>query len=159
MPTNAFTSAGTTLGVSATAPATFDAAGYAALTFTAIGDITDMGEIGTVYEDIPHKPLGERGTYHFKGGFDDGGLQLQMAEAFADDAGQVILKAALASDADYYFVLEFNDNPDGTTNTLWYFPAKTFSAPLSVGNVSSLTTKTVNIMVNGDIVEVAATSA
>ena len=40
------TSAGTTIAISAVLPATDDAAGYAALTWAAIGEVTDLGEFG-----------------------------------------------------------------------------------------------------------------
>ena len=40
------TSAGTTLKVSASTPATFDATGYNALTMTVVGEVSDLGEFG-----------------------------------------------------------------------------------------------------------------
>ena len=66
------TSAGTTLKVSASAPATFDKAGYSALTFTAVGEITDLGEFGREYALVTHNPVGTRGTQKFKGSFNEG---------------------------------------------------------------------------------------
>ncbi len=157
--TSAFTSAGTKLYISDDGPpASFDQTGYEALTWTEIGDITSMGEFGRTYEDITHQPVGSRQTFHFKGGYDDGGLQLEMAHA-PDDAGQVIVATALDDDDNYHFKLEYNDNPSGLTNTIDYFPAKVMSAPKSIGGVNSLTTKTVNVMLNGDIVPVAATDS
>lgn len=154
----AFTTAGTKLGVSATAPATDDAAGWEALTFTDIGDITELGEVGRVYNEVTHNPVGNRKTFKFKGSFNDGN-QTAVGAYVPDDAGQAILLTALDSDADFYFALEFNDNPDGLTNTILYYPAKVMSAPKSVGAVDSITTVTYQISINGSILEVAATSA
>jgi hypothetical protein len=45
------TSAGTTFKVSASTPATWDAVGYAALTYTTVGEITNFGEFGRVRLD------------------------------------------------------------------------------------------------------------
>lgn len=157
MATAAFTAAGTTLGVSASAPATYDAAGYAALTFTDIGEIVDFGEFGRVYNEVTHNPVGDRATYKFKGSYNDGNLQLQLAKAPAD-AGQVLLLAALNSDSNYHFEVAFNDNPGGSTNTIIYFSGKVMSAPDQVGSVDSIVGKTINISIDGSTIEVAATS-
>lgn len=156
MATNGFTSAGALIGVSATAPATPNKVGYEALTFTNIGEITDMGEIGKTYSEITHRPIDQRGEYVFKGNFSRGTMNLQMAAAFANDAGQVILDEAVDEDDDYYFKIEFNDNPSGASNTIFYFPAKVMSNPISIGNADSITTQATTLRVNGDIVVVAA---
>ena len=153
--TQAFTSAGTKLSVSAATPATFDEAGYEALTFTEVGEITDMGEFGRVYADITHKPINTRQTFHFKGGYDDGGLALTLGFA-PGDSGQALLLGFLDSDENLSVKLEFNDNPGGTNNTIYYFPAKVMSAPKQIGNVDSITGATINLMINGDIVETPA---
>lgn len=158
--TVAFTAALTTLGVSATAPTTYDASGYGALTFTDVGEITDFGEIGRVYNEITHNPVGTRETFKFKGSYNDGTLQLQLArpEGVTGDAGLTILEAALDSDSDYHFEIELNDNPSGTTNTFLYFSGKVMSAPDQIGGVDSIVAKTINISVNGSIVTVDATT-
>ncbi len=158
--TVAFTAAGTTLGVSASAPSTFNAAGYAALTFTDIGEIVDFGEIGRVYNEITHNPVGSRETFKFKGSYNDGNLQLQLAraEGVTGDAGLTILETALDSDADFYFEIELNDNPSGTTNTILYFPGKIMSSPDQIGGADSIVSKTINISVNGSIITVDATT-
>ncbi len=152
--TAAFTSAGTKLYICASAPATFDQTGYELLTFTQIKDITNLGALGREYAVIPHKPLDSRQIHKFKGSFDEGGLQLEMGWAPAD-AGQILLAAGLASDSDYYFKLEFNDNPGGTSNTIFYFPAKVMSSPKNIGEADSITTQSCQILINGTVVEIA----
>lgn len=92
--------AGTTLHISAATPATFDDTGYAALTWTAVGEITDLGEFGRVYNVIKHNPIGSRGTGKRKGSYDEGALNLKLA-LDTDDAGQILCKAASQSDDDY----------------------------------------------------------
>lgn len=92
--------AGTTLHISAATPATFDDTGYAALAWTAVGEITDLGEFGRVYNIIKHNPIGSRGTGKRKGSYDEGALNLKLA-LDTDDAGQIICKTASGSDANY----------------------------------------------------------
>lgn len=155
MATLAFTAAGTLLGVSAAAPATADQAGYEALTFTNIGEITDYGSVGKTYNEVTHNPVADRATYKFKGSYNEGTMSLTLAKAAAD-AGQVILDAGLASDSDYYFKVELNDNPDGTSNTILYFSAKVMSAPNAIGSVDSIVGRTTDLSISGAIIEVAA---
>ena len=65
------TTAGATIGISATLPATNDAAGYAALTFSLIGEVTDLGEFGREYATVTHNPIASRRTIKRKGSFND----------------------------------------------------------------------------------------
>ena len=71
------TSAGTTLRVTASAPATFNSAGYTTLFSTSpvpalVGEVTDLGEFGREYALVTHMPVGNRGTQKFKGSFNEG---------------------------------------------------------------------------------------
>lgn len=95
------TSAGTTVALSAGTPATYNQAGYEALTFTTIGEVTDLGELPSkVFTMVQHQPVAERGMKKKKGGFDLGNQTLQFA-LDADDAGQILAEAAADSDAEY----------------------------------------------------------
>lgn len=96
----AFATAGSTIALSAGVPATFDGTGYAALTFTVVGEVTDLGEFGREYALITHQPIGNRRTVKKKGSYNDGQLTLQMA-LDTDDAGQILAKAAALSDNPY----------------------------------------------------------
>jgi len=96
-----FTSAGTTLGLSAAAPATYDAAGYAALTFTQIGEVSDLGDIpARIYELVTWQPLAERGMRKAKGGYQLGSQTITLGED-PDDAGQALLDTATNADTVY----------------------------------------------------------
>lgn len=99
------TAAGTKVYISAAQPATYNAAGYNALTFTLVGEITDVGEFGREYEKVRHKPVGTRATRKLKGSYDEGEMNLEMA-LDTDDAGQIIMKTASESDADYSIKVE-----------------------------------------------------
>lgn len=145
-----YTSAGTTLTISADAPATFDASGYQAV-FTAspgpavVGEITDLGEFGREYALVTHMPVGSRGTQKFKGSFNAGTMSLTLG-LDTDDAGQVLMKTAMLADDDYSFMVT-TQNGDK-----YYFQAKVMSWRVSVSGVDSITTATANL-------EITTTSA
>lgn len=132
------TSAGTTLKVSAAAPATFNSTGYAALTFTAVGEITDLGEFGREFALVTHNPVGTRGTQKFKGSFNEGTMNLSLG-LDTDDAGQVLMKAASLADTAYSFEV-VTQNGDK-----YYFQAMVMSFKVGVGSVDSITTSSVTL--------------
>ena len=129
------TSAGTVLKISAGTPGTFNVAGYEALTWTTVGEVTDLGEFGREYALVTHNPVGSRGTRKYKGSFNQGTMTLQVG-LDTDDAGQVIAKAASLSDNDYSFKVT-TQNGDK-----YYFQAKVMSWKVAIGSVDSITTAT-----------------
>ncbi len=149
MPSDAFTSAGTTIGVSVALPATYNTAGFAALTFTDIGEVVDGGELGRVYEVVKHNPLATRETIKRKGSFDSGSLSLMMARV-PSDAGQTILVAAVNSDNSHSFEVTLQDG------TILYFTAQIFSYLTKVGTTNQITAAQVNVEIDSDIIEDAA---
>lgn len=138
-------SAGTTIKISASTPATFDAAGYTALVMTPIGEVTDLGEFGREYNLITHNPLGSRGTVKKKGSFNEGSINVQLG-LDTDDAGQILAKAAALSDADYSFCIT-TQNGDK-----YFFQAQVMSFKVGVGSVDSVTSATM-------LLELTSTSA
>jgi hypothetical protein len=134
------TSAGSTLRVTSSAPATYDSSGYNTL-FNAspapalVGEITDLGEFGREFALVTHNPVGTRGTQKFKGSFNEGTMSLSLG-LDTDDAGQIIMKAASLSDNDYSFKVT-TQNGDK-----YYFRAKVMNFKVSVGSVDSITTAT-----------------
>lgn len=138
--TAVFTVAGTTVGISASAPATFDAAGYAALTFTNIGNIEDGGSHGRTYAEVTFNPIDNRGTQKFKGSFNEGNKTLSVG-LNSDDAGMVLLKAALLLDTDYSFKVTYqNGDVD-------YFQAKVMSLSKGTGSVDSIVMATIELAI------------
>lgn len=132
------TSAGSTIAVSAATPATFNQAGYGALTFTSIGEITDAGEYGREFNLVTHNPLASRGTVKKKGSFNEGSMDLKMA-LDTDDAGQIILKAASLSDADYSFKVTMQNGD------IRYFQAQVMNFKENVGSVDNITQAAVKL--------------
>lgn len=151
MASEVFTSAGTTIAVSATLPATNTEAGYAALTFSPIGEVTDLGEFGRVYNLVTHNPLATRATVKRKGSYNDGAINMQLA-VDENDAGQDILETAVDSDDDHAFRVTLQ------SGAIHYFSAQVMSFPLNVGSVDQITTRSVTLEINSEegIIYVAA---
>lgn len=137
------TVAGASLALSATIPATFDASGYAAV-FSAspgpavIGQITDAGQHGRVYNVVTHNPIGSRGTQKFKGSFNEGQKVLTVG-IDEDDAGQTLAIAALNSDNDYSFKVLYQDGG------IDYFQAKVIGFQKSMTGVDTMLTATLTL--------------
>lgn len=148
MATLAISAAGTTFGVSASLPATYDAAGFVALTYTTIAEVTDIGSLGKDYTLISHNPVGDRKTYKFKGSYNNGSISLKFAKALAD-AGQTLMVAAAASDASYSFHITLQDSRD------MYFTGKTMSFMTNIGSVNNILGGEAKIEIDSDIVETA----
>jgi hypothetical protein len=138
-------SAGSTLSLSAGIPATFNVAGYTALTWTAVGEITDLGEFGREFNLITHNPLGSRGTVKLKGSFNEGSISVSLA-LDTDDAGQILAKAAALSDNDYSVKITTQNGDD------YYMQVKVMSFKVQVGSVDSVTSATMTM-------EITTTSA
>lgn len=126
------TAAGSLLKICAAQPATYDAAGYAALSWTTVAEITNFGEFDRVYNLIKHNPVATRGTVKRKGSYDEGQMNLEMA-LDNDDAGQIIMKAASRSDSDYS--IQVYDSAD---NQPYYFQAQVMSFRRSIGGVDNI---------------------
>lgn len=141
-------SAGSTLALTASLPASENQAGYEALTYTNVGEITDLGEFGKEYNLISFTALGNRRVRKLKGSYNNGALQLQLARDTAD-AGQTSLRTALGSDNSYSFRVTLQNGTD------LYFQGKVMSYRTVVGSVDSVTGATTAIEIDTDIVEVA----
>lgn len=146
--TSAFTSAGTKLYTTATAPATYNQAGFAALTWTEVGEIVNLGDFGRTYNVVNHIQLGSRKTVKLKGSYNEGNLNLQLARA-PGDVGQAKLVTALTTDAAYSFKVLLQDG------TVMYFSGEVVSYTTNVGASDQIVGATCTIEINNDIIEVA----
>ncbi|SHL96706.1 hypothetical protein SAMN05518668_104365 [Sphingobium sp. YR657] len=126
------TAAGTKIAISAAAPATEDAAGYAALTYTAIGGVEQIGAFGASTNKVEFQPLDGAKEKH-KGSTDYGSLQPSMA-LDNNDAGQTLLRTAAEPDnnALYSFKITY---PTGEKR---YSQGRVFGFPENVGNADSV---------------------
>ena len=148
MASNASTTAGTVFAVSVGVPATYDATGFAAKTYTAVGDVSEMGEYGAEYALVTFTPLATRVVQKYKGSVNYGALAIQMA-LYRSDAGQTILDAASVSDSSYSFKITHQDGSDD------YFTGKVMSFKTNVGAADNIKMASVAIEVDSAQVPVA----
>jgi hypothetical protein len=146
MATQAQTVAGSSLKISAAKPATYDAAGFGALAFTTVGEVTDIGSLGKEYTLVTHNPVGDRKTYKFRGSYNNGALALKLAKALSD-AGQAMLLAASESDTSYSFCITLQDGKK------MYFTGMTMSFITNIGTVNNILGADVKVEIDSDIVQ------
>jgi hypothetical protein len=146
-----FTSAGSVVSLGDAAPATYDKAGFEAVTWGVVGEITQVPEFGRVYTGSQHKPLASRKTVKRKGSYNDGSTTMQYGVDEAD-TGQASLEALVDNDADQAFRIVLQ------TLKHLYFTAQIMSNPITIGSVDDITTKSVQLEITGEVLfEVAPT--
>lgn len=127
------TVAGAVLSVSAALPTTFDSAGYTALTWTPIGEMTDIGAVkGRAYNTSTHAPIGNPMQISKKASYTlpNGEFTVGWDEA---DAGQVLIEtAANSNSATYAFKLEKQDGG------IRYFSAQVMQFVENLGTVDNV---------------------
>ena len=143
------TTAGSQFKVTATAPATYDAAGYNAIYggMSLVGEVTDLGEVGREYNVVNHNPISNRLTQKIKGSFNAGSITLQFGRDFTD-AGQSVLFTASRSDSPYSFVIVLQNGKR------LYFTGLVTSFKTSVGSVDQITAASCVIELQTDVIEV-----
>ncbi len=105
---------GSTLSVSAAKPATEDASGYGALTWTEVGKVVSIGELGDEAEDIAFDVLKTGRKNHVNGVKDIGDVPVTI-EYDVSDAGQVIITAGNNGNTTHSFRITDTDGEN------WYF--------------------------------------
>ena len=82
-------------------PTTWDGAGYAALSYDEVGEVTDAGTLSAEYNITEHNTVNERDIKKLKGSRDNGAQDYTLG--FDDlDAGQITMQTARDSDSDYH---------------------------------------------------------
>ena len=143
-----------------TPPATFNAVGYAALTYNQICPIQSIGSFGTSYESVTFDDICTGLRTKIKGINDNG--EMEIVAAFDDtNAGQDAAVAAAndKSTGNYYFKVTLPNKQNLTGNdAIFYFGGKVMSANTNVGGASDVVTRTFTIGINTDIIEVSSTA-
>lgn len=144
------TSAGASLAVSVATPATEDQAGYEALSWTDVGEISDLGEFGPVYEVVTFNNIASRVTRKFKGTVNYGTQDVQLG-ADPTDAGQSILfEGADGTEIDtvHSFRVTLQDGTD------YYFQSKIFSFATTVGAANNIVSASASLEIESQVIRV-----
>jgi len=144
------TSAGTTIAISAAKPATFDAAGYTALTATIIGGVESIPAFGASTTVNTFQPLNGPQDKH-KGPVNYGSLQIPMAYD-RTDAGQTLMRTAADPDNNglYSFCVTF---PNGDKR---YFQGRVFGMQETPGSATNVLMMTSTVEITTKVVKVDA---
>tara|TARA_R110002126_G_scaffold87088_1_gene209885 strand:- start:8365 stop:8820 length:456 start_codon:yes stop_codon:yes gene_type:complete len=146
------TNASTSIAVSVAAPATHDAAGFNALTFTAIGEIVSTGEKGGAAALVTHSPLDTRTVAKFKGSVNYGSYAISLALDLAD-AGQILLDS-LAIGASIDVVASFEETKqDGSKE---FYRAIVMTYTRVGGTIDAIIGSNATLEITDSIVDVAA---
>ncbi|MCP5006165.1 MAG: hypothetical protein GY941_19825 [Planctomycetes bacterium] len=142
-------SIGSCISVSATAPATDDAAGYAALTWVDSNEATQIGDVGPENEVITFNTVCNGVVNKRMGATNFGQQTIELAFDF-DNAAQVIIAAASISKAKIY-IRETLSSGD-----IIYYGGYVASYKTQVGSSSDFLRAAISFEVDGAPVEVIA---
>jgi hypothetical protein len=131
---------------------------FEALTWTEIGLIEDLGNLGDVSTEVKGASIGDGRVRKAKGARDAGTMNVKCFHDPADD-GQKAAILAEATNDNYGFKLELPDGPPSPgTNTIQYFRGMVMSKELNLGTNDNIMRRVINIAVNSAITEDPATS-
>lgn len=144
-------SVGTVVSVSTTAPATYDAAGFGALTFSPCGELAELPSFGAEAALATHTPLATGIVAKRRGSLNYGSVALTMAVSDTD-TGQTVLQdaAEAAAGADALVsvkVLLVNGE-------IQYFTSQVMSYKVNVGNADAITMAEVTLEIDNSIIKV-----
>ena len=148
---NAQTAAGVEFYIGAAAPATYDKAGYEAVTWVKVGEISNIGgDIGKMFSLATFALLETRGIVKRKGGYNNGSVTIEYAY-YRTDAGQEDLIAGEDNDAPLPFKIVLTD----TDTTHVYYMGLVMGTPISIGGSEDFLTSSVNIEIDSvsDVLE------
>ncbi len=157
-----FATSGTVVSMTSTTtpPATYDAAGYAALTYVDLGCLSNIGEFGDESALVTFDCISEGRTKKIKGQKNAGQMALTVA---LDDttSGFDAIQDAEADDStgDYHFKVVFPNEQNATgTGAIRYFSGKVMSAREVLGGANDVATVNVVVEINTKIVKVNSTA-
>ncbi|WP_075214455.1 phage tail tube protein [Mongoliimonas terrestris] len=124
-----------------------DATTYAALTYTEVGEIMDLGELGDEVEIVEYETIGDARKKKLSGTFDGGTHEITVAKT-ADDEGQLAVTQAQTTRGNYAFKLT---EPSGETT---YFRGIVATVKNVYGEANSVVQRKITIAVNSRLVVV-----
>lgn len=149
---NVRTSAGTKFSIASGVPTNYNEAGFALLSFSEVGEVTNIPAYGGQFDLVTHSPLGSRAVVKRKGSINYGSVTLEIGRD-VQDAGQEMLRTAFEEDATYSFFVELQDG------TKQYFTGQVFSYTTNPGTSNQITSIGCQIEIDTEILEVEPTGS
>ena len=158
-----FTTARASVSISTTnaAPATFDSAGYAALTFAQICPLESIGNLGTSYDVVTFDDICTGDRQKIKGILDNGDLELVFGY---DDtnAGQANTVTAANDEGvlDWHFKVTLpNKQAAAGDDAVIYFSGKVVSNVVAPGGANDVVKRNVTIAITKPLVVTDSTAS
>lgn len=157
-----FATSGATFSISttSTAPGTYDASGYGALTYAACEPLENLGSFGDASNEVTFDDIANGRTLKIKGQRNAGNMELVFA--YDDtDAGQGYLKTAEEDDstADWHFKVTLpNKQNDAGADAIIYFSGKVMTQVIAAETADNVTRRNVTIGINTGLVVVNSTA-
>jgi len=141
---NAQVAAGVAFYIGDSAPGTYDKAGYEAVTWSKVGEISNIsGDVGKVFNLATYQLLEDRGIVKRKGGYNNGSISVEYAY-HRSDTGQADMVTAVDSDDPLPFRIVLTD--DDTTYV--YLMGQVMGTPINIGGTEDFITSTVPIEID-----------
>ena len=140
--------------IGTTAPAS-SVGDYDGDTWTEVKSVEDLGEFGDSAEEISFSTIEDARVQKLKGIRDAGTIEL-ICGRDAADAGQVKLRAAMASDDAFNFNVRMNDAPAGGTPTEFFFKARVMGRKNVFGKGNEVVRESFTLSITSEILEVPA---
>lgn len=141
-----FSAAGSKFQLCADLPLAYNAAGFNDLTWTDVGEVTSIGEFGANYNVIEHLSLADKRTRKFSGSYNNGSMSVEMAFD-ALDSGQLLALDIMDTGDECSVAIRLRDG------SRYFSTGIITSFRRNVGTTDTMVTATVNVELNGDIVE------
>lgn len=140
---SAVLAAGSKVYLSSALPATNDAAGYGALTWVVVGEVTEIGNIGSTVSMTEHTPLADGVVQKLPGSINNNALDMPVAFD-ADDAGQDLARTALYGRDPVSVKVELPD----ANGTKFYSVGYVAGFPVNIGNADAVLGGNIQIELN-----------
>lgn len=150
-----FTTAGAKIHISTVARAStvVDLATYAALTYTEVKEVQNLGELGDEAATVTFLSVGDSRTRKLKGSRDAGTMTVVCGRDPLDP-GQLAMRAAEGTKFEYAFKVTLADAADANdTSSTYYFGALVGSRREGLGGADDVTTITFALLINTEIIE------
>jgi len=148
------TSTGVAIRAVEGAPATFDEAGFGALSFVNIGQVSNIPAFGPTVQVVESNPLATGITEKFVGFVNYGSVALE-ADYDDEDAGQALVTDAVTT-TDASFGKDFSFELEYQSGAKRYWVGKFFSATENPGSANSMVSTSMNVEINTPVLKVAA---
>lgn len=135
---------GTKLYIGSALPATFDQAGYEAVSWTEVGLVESFSEFGPDHTIGSFTPIGTGVACKYMGTADYGEISMTIAKS-TTDTGLTELMAHVGDVDKLPFKIELS-NVGTTKGTCYYFPGLTKSARVNIGTGDELVRMNITIV-------------